>query len=63
MALSQGSFERDWIEGDEAFYYLHRDGELIGAVITHVDDFTLAGTKDFIKEVLETVAKNSLSPR
>ena len=45
------------IEGDEAFYYLHQDGELIGAVITHVDDFTLAGTEDFIKEVLETVAK------
>ena len=30
------------IEGDEAFYYLHQDGELIGVVITHVDDFTLA---------------------
>ena len=27
------------------------------AVITHVDDFTLAGTEDFIKEVLETVGK------
>ena len=26
------------MEGDEAFYYLHRDGELIGAVITHVDN-------------------------
>ena len=45
------------MEGDEAFYYLHQDGELIGAVITHVDNFTLAGTEDFIKEVLETVAK------
>ena len=45
------------MEGDEAFYYLHQDGELIGAVITQVDDFTLAGTEDFIKEVLETVAK------
>ena len=45
------------MEGDEAFYYLHRNGELIGAVITHVDDFTLAGTEDFIKEVLETVSR------
>ena len=45
------------MEGDEAFYYLHRNGELVGAVITHVDDFTLAGTEDFIKEVLETVAR------
>ena len=45
------------MEGDEAFYYLHRNGEVIGAVITHVDDFTLAGTEDFIKEVLETVSR------
>ena len=45
------------MEGDEAFYYVHRDGELIGVVITPVDDFTLAGTEDFIKEVLETVAR------
>ena len=45
------------MEGDEAFYYLHRDRELMGAVITHVDDFTLAGTEDFIKEVLETIGR------
>ena len=45
------------MEGDEAFYYKHQDNELQGAVITHVDDFTLAGTEDFIKEVLETVAR------
>ena len=45
------------MEGDEAFYYLHQDEELKGAVITHVDDFTLAGTAHFIKEVLEAVAK------
>ena len=36
------------MEGDEAFYYLHRDGDLIGGVITHVDDFTIAGIEDFI---------------
>ena len=45
------------MEGDEAFYYLHQDGELLGAVITHVDDFTLAGTESFIKEVLETISR------
>ena len=45
------------MEGDEAFYYLHQDGELIGAVITHVDDFTLAGTEEFIREVLEAISK------
>ena len=32
-------------------------GELIGTVITHVDNFTLAGTEAFINEVLETVSR------
>merc|ERR1712082_435631 len=45
------------LEGDEALYYLHRDGELIGAVITHVDDFTLAGTEEFVNNVINTVAQ------
>ena len=45
------------MEGDEAFYYLHQNGELMGAVIMHVDDFTIAGTEDFIKEVLETISR------
>ena len=45
------------MEGDEAFYYLHQDGELLDAVITHVDDFTLAGMETFIKEVLETISR------
>ena len=26
-------------------------------VITHVDDFTIAGTETFIKEVLETISR------
>ena len=33
------------IDGDEAFYYLHKDGELNGTVQTHVDDFELASTQ------------------
>ena len=41
--------------GNEAFYYLHRDGDIIGGVITHVDDFTIAGTEDFIKEILKAI--------
>ena len=45
------------MEGDEAFYYLYRNAELIGTVITHVDDFTLAGKDEFINEVLETVSR------
>ena len=45
------------MEGDKAFYYLHQDEELMGAFITHVDNFTLAGTETFIKEVLETISR------
>ena len=45
------------MEGDEAFYYLHKDGELVGAVITHVNDFTMAGTDEFIKETLKIIGK------
>ena len=46
------------MEGDEAFYYLH-DGEgfLKGAVITHVDDFTIAGTVTFIEEILDIIKR------
>ena len=36
------------MDGDEAFFYLHKDGQLQGAVLTHVDDFNLAGTDEFI---------------
>ena len=45
------------MEGDESFYYLHDKGFLKGAVITHVDDFTVAGTSSFIEEVLDIVER------
>ena len=60
MVEGQRSFENDRSQGngwEEAFYYLHRDGDLIGTIITHVDDFTLAGTEAFINEVLKTVSR------
>ena len=45
------------MEGDEAIYNLHRNGELVGGVITHVDDFTIARMEDSIQEILESFAK------
>ena len=45
------------MDGDEAFYFLHEDSVLKGAVITHVDDFTLAGTEEFINKVLEIISR------
>ena len=43
------------IVGDEAFYYLNLDSKLHGAVITHVDDFNLAGTDEFVEKVISAV--------
>ena len=46
------------MEGDEAFYYHHDDeGYLKGTIITHVDDFTIAGTVSFIEEVLDMIER------
>ena len=44
------------IQGDEAFYYRNIDGNFQGAVLTHVDDFKLTGTTDFVDEILSIVA-------
>ena len=43
--------------GDEAFYYLHEDGELKGAVLTHLDDFSLCGTDEFVRKVIKQVER------
>ena len=43
------------MEEDKAFYYLQEDCDLKGVVITHVDDFTIAGTTEFIQDILKTV--------
>ena len=39
------------IPGDEAFYYRHGNGKLEGMILTHVDDFQIAGTEKFLKEI------------
>ena len=44
------------IEGDEAFYYLRENGQLKGMILTHVDDFIIAGTKNFVDEVIQKVS-------
>ena len=45
------------VEGDKAFYYLNLDGDLHGAVLTHVDDFEVTGTADFVEEIISVVEK------
>merc|ERR1711873_320398 len=33
------------LPGDEAVYYEYKNGKLMGLILSHVDDFTIAGTK------------------
>lgn len=42
--------------GDEAFYYLHEEGELKCAILTHVDDLILAGSTAFIEKIRAGIA-------
>ena len=43
------------IEGDEAFYFWNLDGNFHGAVLTHVDNFEVAETNDFVKDIISMV--------
>ena len=36
--------------GGEAFYYMHERGELMGAVLTHVDDFIITESEEFVEK-------------
>ena len=44
--------------GDEAFYYFYQDFKLHGAVLTHVDDFTVAETEEFLEKILDGVTSD-----
>ena len=39
------------------FYYQNLDGDFHGAVLTHVDDFEVRGTNDFLEEIIKVVEK------
>ena len=41
------------VNGDEAYYYQRSNGNLIGMILTHVDDFSIAGTEEFVKKVTD----------
>ena len=44
------------IDGNEAFYYMHEEGELKGAVQTHLDIFSLAWTADLLDKIIQGVS-------
>ena len=48
------------VTGDEAFYYRHSDNKLEGMILSHVDDFNVAGTEKFLSEIREMLKKELL---
>ena len=46
------------MDRDEAFYFFHKDGVLLEAILTHVDDFNLAETDEFVEEIISKVEQN-----
>merc|ERR1712240_149792 len=40
------------LPGDDAVYYEHKNGKLMGLILSHVDDFTIAGTLEFVKRIV-----------
>merc|ERR1712112_631426 len=40
------------LPGDDAVYYEHKDGELKGLILSHVDDFTIAGRPEFVDRIV-----------
>merc|ERR1712115_157367 len=45
------------LPGDDAVYYQHKNGKLIGMILSHVDDFTIAGTKAFVNRIIKGLKK------
>ena len=44
------------LPGDEAFYYENKNGKLLGAVLSHVDDFIIAGEDEFVARIVKGVS-------
>merc|ERR1712002_481627 len=40
------------LPGDDAVYYEHKNGKLMGLILSHVDDFTIAGTLEFVQRIV-----------
>merc|ERR1712243_528036 len=40
------------LPGDNAVYYEHKNGKLMGLILSQVDDFTIAGTQEFVQRIV-----------
>merc|ERR1712115_637982 len=45
------------LPGEDAVYYQHINGNLIGMLLSHVDDFTITGTNEFVNRIVEGLKK------
>jgi hypothetical protein len=45
------------VNGDETFYFCYEKEDLKGMVLTHVDDFNIARTKEFIERIVKVLKK------
>ena len=45
------------LPGDKAFYYQNECGVLRGVILSHVDDFSVAGDNDFIKRKVNGISE------
>ena len=43
------------LTGDEALYYLHEDGQLSGAILTHVDNFLIVVADDLLVSGMDVI--------
>ena len=49
-------FGLEVLEGDAAYFYMMKDGKLYGQISTHVDDFNMAGEKEFIEDMVKKIS-------
>ena len=42
---------------DEAYYHMHEEGECQCSVLTHVDDFVVAGKENFVEKIRLGIAE------
>ena len=45
------------LPGDDAVYYEHKNGKLMGIILSHVDDFTIAGTREFVNRIVSGIKR------
>merc|ERR1712115_658549 len=51
------NFNLNTLPGEDTVYYQHVNGNLIGMLLSHVDDFTITGTNEFVNRIVEGLKK------